>query len=202
MKVRRAAGAALWALGALAVGPGAARAQGADPAAGGLPAYTLDPTHTFVTFEIRPAGLATARGRFDRKQGRVAFDRAARRGAVEIDVQTASVSSGVPAFDALLRGESLLDSERHPDARFVGDRFDFDGDRVAAVAGTLTLRGRTQPLTLRATRFACYANPLFQREVCGGDFEAVLRRSDFGIAAAPGVPDEVRLLVQVEAIRQ
>jgi len=36
------------------------------------------------------------------------------------------------------------------------------------------------------------------------DFEAVLRRSDFGIAAGlPAiVPDEIRLLVQVEAIRQ
>ena len=102
----------------------------------------------------------------------------------------------------VLRGESLLASERHPTARFVGERFDFEGDRVSAVAGTLTLRGRTQPLTLRATRFACYANPLFQREVCGGDFEAPLRHRDFGIAAPAGVPEEVRLVVQVEAIRQ
>ena len=180
----------------------AAATAAAQEGAGSLPAYALDPTHTFVSFEIRPAGLSTARGRFDRKQGRVAFDRAARRGEVEIEVATASVSTGVAAFDALLRSESLLASERHPTARFASERFDFDGDRVAAVAGTLTLRGRTQPLTLRAARFACYANPLFQREVCGGDFEAVLRRSDFGIAAAPGVPDEVRLLVQVEAIRQ
>ncbi|MBX3601353.1 MAG: polyisoprenoid-binding protein [Rubrivivax sp.] len=190
----------------LALAAGAAGAQSGapaqGPAAGGLPVYTLDPTHTFVSFEIRPAGLSTARGRFDRKQGRIAFDRAARRGEVEIEVATASVSTGVPAFDALLRGESLLASERHPTARFVGERFDFEGDRVSAVAGTLTLRGRTQPLTLRATRFACYANPLFQREVCGGDFEAPLRHRDFGIAAPAGVPEEVRLVVQVEAIRQ
>lgn len=184
---------------AAAAAAAVATAQGG---AGGPPSYTLDPTHTFVSFEIRPAGVSTARGRFDRKQGRVAFDRAARRGEVEIEVATASVSTGVPAFDTLLRGQTLLDSERHPGARFVGERFDFEGDRVSAVVGTLTLRGRTQPLTLRATRFACYANPLFQREVCGGDFEAVLRRSDFGIGAGLAVPDEVRLLVQVEAIRQ
>jgi polyisoprenoid-binding protein YceI len=186
----------------LAVAAAGAAAGAAARDGGSLPPYTLDPTHTFVSFEIRPAGLSTARGRFDRKQGRVAFDRAARRGEVEIEVATASVSTGVAAFDALLRGESLLASERHPTARFVGERFEFDGDRVSAVAGTLTLRGRTRPLTLRATRFACYANPLFQREVCGGDFEAMLRHADFGVAAPPGVPDEVRLLVQVEAIRQ
>jgi polyisoprenoid-binding protein YceI len=199
VRARRAAGLVS---SALAIGVGAALAQAGDAAPARLPTYALDPTHTFVSFEIRPGGLATARGRFDRKHGLVAFDRAMRRGQVEIDVATASVSTGVPAFDALLRGEALLASEQHPTARFAGDRFDFDGDRVTAVTGMLTLRGRTHPLTLRATRFACYTNPLFQREVCGGDFAAVLRRADFGIVAPPGVPDEVRLVVQIEAIRQ
>lgn len=197
MAVRARALPLLLAVAAAGAATGAAAQDG-----GILPPYTLDPTHTFVSFEIRPAGLSTARGRFDRKEGGVWFDRAARRGRVEIDVQTASVSTGVAAFDALLRGESLLASERHPTARFVGERFEFEGDRVSAVAGTLTLRGRTLPLTLRATRFACYANPLFQREVCGGDFEAMLRHGDFGVEAPAGVPAELRLVVQVEAIRQ
>ncbi|MBS0442054.1 MAG: polyisoprenoid-binding protein, partial [Proteobacteria bacterium] len=36
----------------------------------------------------------------------------------------------------------------------------------------------------------------------GGDFEAELRRSDFGMSfGLPLVADRVRLLVQVEAIR-
>ena len=56
--------------------------------------------------------------------------------------------------------------------------------------GELTLRGVSQPLTLKAVRFNCYRNPLFNREVCGGDFEATVRRN------------EVLLRVQVEAVRQ
>ena len=75
---------------------------------------------------------------------------------------------------------------------------------VSQVAGTLTLAGKTVPLTLKATNFNCYFNPLFKREVCGGDFQATLRRSQWGITH--GLPsdaaDDVRLLVQVEAIRQ
>ena len=70
--------------------------------------------------------------------------------------------------------------------------------------GTSTLRGRAAPLTLTATRFNCYFNPLFLREVCGGDFEARFKPADWGLggAAALGLPDEWRLAVQIEAIKQ
>jgi polyisoprenoid-binding protein YceI len=72
------------------------------------------------------------------------------------------------------------------------------------VAGTLTLLGKTLPVTLKATQFNCYLNPMFKREVCGGDFEATIQRSQWGMGWGlnMGVPDNVRLLVQVEAIRQ
>ena len=52
-------------------------------------------------------------------------------------------------------------------------------------------------------RFNCYTSPLVRREVCGGDFAAEFDRSDFGITfGLPFVADKVRLLIQVEAIRQ
>jgi polyisoprenoid-binding protein YceI len=40
--------------------------------------------------------------------------------------------------------------------------------------------------------------------VCGGDFETTIQRSQWGMnwGLDMGVPDNVRLLVQVEAIRQ
>ena len=70
--------------------------------------------------------------------------------------------------------------------------------------GALTMVGKTQPLTLKANQFNCYTSPIFKREVCGGDFEATLQRSQWGINyGLPMVaPDNVRLVVQVEAIRQ
>lgn len=175
--------------------PAAAQAQGQP--------YILDITHTFATFEVLHAGLSTVRGRFDRKEGTLLFDRAARTGKIEIAIDTASVSTGVAAWDERLRGLEGFDSTRHPKARFTSERFVFDGDRVAAVEGTLSLAGRSAPLTLKAGHFNCYTNPLFRREACGGDFEAVIRRSTFGIGSAVPAPlaDEVRLVVQVEAIR-
>lgn len=172
---------------------------GTAPPAAAAP-WTIDPTHTFVHFEVSMFGLSTQRGRFDRRQGSLEFDPAARHGRVEFVVETASVNSGSPALDEVLR--RLLDSAAHPQARFVAGSFDFDGDRVRSVDGELTLRGLTRPLALKALRFDCYFNPLFRRKVCGGDFESTLRRSDWGLDAGgeSGLADGVRLLVQIEAV--
>ncbi len=52
----------------------------------------------------------------------------------------------------------------------------------------------------KATSFNCYAHPILKREVCGGDFETVIQRSQWGVN--DGVPDNVKLVVQVEAVKQ
>ena len=100
------------------------------------------------------------------------------------------------------RQADLLASGEHPDAYFVARNFVFDGEALREVRGEITLRGISRPLSLRALGFSCGTHPLLQREWCGGDFEAELRRSDFGMSfGLPLVADRVRLQVQVEAIR-
>ena len=56
---------------------------------------------------------------------------------------------------------------------------------------------------LKAVRFNCYNSSLFKREVCGGDFETVVQRSQWGLTwgLAFGFEDQVKLLVQVEGVR-
>ncbi len=55
---------------------------------------------------------------------------------------------------------------------------------------------------LTASRFNCYLSPLLNRQVCGGDFETTIERSQWGVTwGIPfGFEDRVRLLVQVEAV--
>jgi polyisoprenoid-binding protein YceI len=45
---------------------------------------------------------------------------------------------------------------------------------------------------------------MLKREVCGGDFETTIKRSKWGVNYGLnfGFPDDVRLLIQVEAIKQ
>ncbi len=167
--------------------------------------YTLDPMHSFVQFELMHFGTSTIRGRFGPARGVVRIDRARGRGEASIEIDTASADTGLAAFDAHLRGPDLLDAKAHPLAWFVSRQLRFGGDPVAgptALDGELTMRGISQPLRLVATRFACRQDAHLQREVCGGDFEAELRRSDFGIDyGLPFVGNAVRLRIQVEGIR-
>jgi polyisoprenoid-binding protein YceI len=166
--------------------------------------YTVDPAHTYVTFEIGHFGTSTNRGRFDKKQGTVEFDRAAKTGKVEITLDTASINTGFGQFNDHLKSAELLDAAKYPTAKFVGDKFTFTGDKVSSVSGQLTLLGKTAPVTMTATNFNCYENPMLKREVCGGDFEATIKRSDFGVKYGLdwGFPDNTRLLIQVEAVKQ
>ena len=165
--------------------------------------YAIDPTHTFVTFEAKHFGTSTLRGRFDKKEGSVSFDKAAKTGKAEITIDMTSVSTGVAPLDGHLKSKDFFNAAENPTAKFVGDKFSFDGDKVSSVAGTLTFLGKTQPVTLTATNFNCYQNPMLKREVCGGDFETTVTRTQFGNNyGVPGIPDNIKLLVQVEAVKQ
>jgi polyisoprenoid-binding protein YceI len=165
--------------------------------------YSIDPTHTFVTFEALHFGTSTTRGRFDKKEGTIEFDRAGKTGKVDITIDMTSINTGVAPFDGHLKSKDFFDVASHPTARFVASGLSFDGNNVSEVKGTLTMLGKTGPVVLKATRFNCYQNPIVKREACGGDFEATLQRSLWGSTyGLPGIPDNVRLLVQIEAFKQ
>jgi polyisoprenoid-binding protein YceI len=166
--------------------------------------YAIEPTHTFATFEISHFGTSTNRGRFDKKEGTVQFDRAAKTGKVDITLDITSINTGTPAFDKHLQSPDLFNAAQFPTAKFSADKFTFNGDKVTEVAGTLTMLGKTNPVVLKATGFGCYNHPQLKREVCGGDFETIIDRSAYGMNFGInfGFPKDVRLVVQVEAIKQ
>ena len=165
--------------------------------------FRLDPDHTFVYFEVLRLGTTTDRGRFDRKGGSVTLDRAAKTGKADIVLEIDSLNTGVPAFTGVVKGKNFLNAAEFPTAKFVGDRFSFEGDKVAAVDGMLTLAGKTNPVKLSAMRFNCYESTQLKREVCGGDFETTIQRSQWGLTGASAfVAESVRLLVSIEGIRE
>ena len=177
------------------------------PAAAQPAVYALDPQHSFVTFEVLHFGTSTLRGRFGPVAGFVEMDRTARTGSVSLQIDTASVNTGLSVFDARLRQADLLATEAYPVAYYVASQFTFDGASdgkgLSRVNGEFTWRGVSQGLELRAMRFGCHTHPVLQREVCGGDFEGELKRGDFDASfGMPFVANRVRLVVQVEGIRQ
>ena len=181
--------------------PEAAALPSPGPAAGAT--YVIDRTHTFVIYEIGHYATSTNRGRFRVRGGTVRIDADGRSAAVDITIDVASVSTGVDALDRHLQSREFFDVAAFPVARFAADRMALSAGRIGAAEGALTMKGVTRPVVLQGLRFNCYVSPELRRQVCGGDFETRLRRSDFGIQWGLGVgfEDDVRLLVQVEAVQ-
>ncbi|HZF78574.1 MAG TPA: YceI family protein [Rubrivivax sp.] len=168
--------------------------------------YELDPDHSFVHFEVTHFGTSTLRGRLGPLRGEVMLDRQVARGELSLRIPITTLDTGIGVFTERLLQPDLLDAGMHPEAYFVARQFRFDpADKQALVEvrGEFTLRGTSQPLSLHARRFGCRPHVGTTGEVCGGDFEGTLLRSEFGATLGlPLVADRVRLLVQVQGRRR
>jgi polyisoprenoid-binding protein YceI len=162
--------------------------------------YTVDPTHTSVTAESRHFGTSTVRSHFEAKSGSITIDPAAKTGTAIIDIDVTSVQTGVPKLDEHLKSDAFFDAAGYPDAVFKASQFTFDGDKVVSISGDLTMRGKTNPVTLVSTNYNCYLNPAFKKQVCGGDFETTIQRNLWDVKyLIPFVSDETKLKIQIEA---
>lgn len=178
-------------------------AMAALPALAAQEEFVVEPGHTFSQFGVSHLGISTQRGRLGRATGRIVLDREAGTGSIDVEIDARSASTGNPALDAVVRGEDYLDAERFPTITFRSRRVAFEGGVPRRASGELTLAGRTRPVELEVVRFGCTRLPFLVRTTCGADAVASVRRSEFGMTAHAGlVGEEVRLEIQVEAVRQ
>ena len=166
--------------------------------------YALDPSHSFASWEIAHFGTSTNRGRFNKTTGTVTIDKAAKTGSLDVTVDTTSLDTGTAAFTKHISSDEMLNVTAFPTAHLVATKFVFNGDKIAEIDGNLTLMGKTNPIVLKAQNFNCYMSPMVKREVCGGDFDATLVRSQYGVTYGLnyGFPDAMHLVIQVEAVKQ
>lgn len=172
--------------------------------------YELDRYHTYVHFAVDHLGMSTMWGRFDMVSGKFSLDTQARRGGVELKVETASLNTGdnergsrARSRDEHLRNADFFNVLEFPQMIYKSGVVKFSGDTPATVEGQLTLLGVTKPLNLTIDRWKCGPHPFNKREMCGGNASGSIRRSDFGMTyALPAVSDEVKVFVEFEGYKQ
>ena len=175
---------------------------GASTTVAAADSYTIDSRHTFPSFTINHLGFSFQRGRFDRTSGQVMLDSELGTGTIDITIDTASISTGLPELEKHLRGEDFLDAKRYPQIKFISDRLSFDQDKLVAVDGRLTLHGVTQPVHLTVDHFHCGLNLIAMKNTCGANATTTIKRSDFGVDKyAPALADEVKIEIQIEATK-
>lgn len=167
--------------------------------------YTIDAGHTNARFSIDHFGTSTNHGGFYNLTGEIKFDPKAKTGFVDVTIPVAEhLNTARDAFTAHLKTSDLLDADKYPTMRFISDKWHFNEGKVTSVEGKLTMMGKTHPVTLTATKFNCYQNPLYNAEVCGGDFTTTIDRTQWGInyLIEAGIPKEVKLDIQIEAVKK
>lgn len=160
--------------------------------------YQLDPSHTNARFAVDHHETSTNIGGFFMLEGKLTFDATKKTGSVDIVIPMSKMNTGNATFDEHIKAPSYFNAEKYPEMRFTSDKFVFDGDKVSAVHGKLTLLGQTKPVVLEAKKFNCYYNTMVKKDTCGGDFEAKIQALDWGM----NLKQEVDLRIQVEAFKE
>jgi polyisoprenoid-binding protein YceI len=173
--------------------------------------YAFSGGHSSIVIGWDHAGLSRHSARIVGIDGVLEFDPLDPSAAnVDVKIEPARISTGVPALDRVLRSADFFDATASPLIAFRSTAVVVTGERTGDVTGDLTIRGETKPVTL-AVRWNFsgehplgLVNPSFAGKFVSG-FSATtrLRRSEWGLGrGAPLISDEVDLAIEVEAVRR
>ncbi len=138
--------------------------------------WELDPANTTVGFTVKKFRLITVRGQFSEVRGSVELPGAALTAAVvDIEIDAASIDTGMEKRDAHLRTADFLDVQRCPTITFRSTHVEELSEDRLRIHGYLTIRGLTREVALDAT--------LVSRDEERAEIltSATLDRRDFGL---------------------
>jgi polyisoprenoid-binding protein YceI len=174
--------------------------------------WRLDPAHSSIEFSVKHMMMTTVRGRFKEFQGTLSADEEHPQGCcVDVEIQAASIDTGVADRDAHLRSADFFDVERYPEIVFRSRRADGDfareGDRFR-VTGELTIRDTTTEIVLDCVYEGRGQDP-WGKERAGFSGTAELDRREWGLkwnqAIETGgvlVANKVRIQVEVQFVAE
>lgn len=179
--------------------------SGAELPAAGL--WQIDPGHTEAAFIGRHFLLTKVRGRFTGVTGAITMAEDLAESTVAVTIDMTSVDSGSTARDNHLRSADYFDVAHHPTATFTGRAANWRGTR-GQLAGQLTIRGVTRPVTLAVDYLGHVADPWGgQRAIFTA--EGTLNREDWGLTwnmplegGGLLVSTDIRIEINTEAVLQ
>jgi polyisoprenoid-binding protein YceI len=168
--------------------------------------YAIDPMHTTVEFIGRHLMITKVRGRFPDVSGTITIDDEPEKSLVEVELQVASIDTGIADRDAHLRSADFFDAEKYPTISFRSTKVEAGKSGTWAVIGDLTVRDVTRPITLQVDFDGANASPMGDERIA---FSAAtdVDREDWGltwnVALETGgvlVGKKVRIELYVQAV--
>ena len=169
--------------------------------------WTLDASHTSVEFSVKHMMISTVKGRLAEVEGTVTVpgDTPA-SSSVKVSIKAASIDTRTEQRDQHLRSADFLDVEQFPTITFESTKI--DGTKQAfSLAGNLTIRGVTRPITLDVT-FEGQGKDPWGGTRMGFSATGAFDRRDFGLvwnqaleAGGVLVSNEIKLHIDAQVVR-
>lgn len=171
--------------------------------------WQVDGAHSAVNLAVRHMVISRVRGRFTRWNATLQLDTAdLARSAVEVDIEAASIDTGVADRDNHLRSPDFLDAQKYPSLSYRSRRVEVLSPERLRVVGDLTIRDLTREVSLEVEYGGRGKDP-WGNERVGFTATASLNRKDFGLAwnqvletGGVLVADRVDVEIELQAIRQ
>lgn len=170
--------------------------------------WNLDTSHSGIHFSVTHMVFAKVRGRFGAFSGKVDLHpEDLTQSSIEVEIEGASIDTGVADRDNHLRSADFLDVENFPKLRFKSKKVEkADGDRYH-IHGTLSIRDVTRDVVLDAEYGGQAKDPWGNQRVA---FTATtsLDRRDFGLkwnqlleTGSLLVGDRINIEIEVQAVK-
>ncbi|MBO9635504.1 MAG: YceI family protein [Chitinophagaceae bacterium] len=171
--------------------------------------WTIDTTHSEVTFKVKHLVISTVTGKFKSFEGTVESDKEDFSDAkVKFNVDINSIDTGNEGRDGHLKSPDFFDAEKFPVMSFESVSLANQGGGEYEVTGNLTIKGVTKQVVLDV-EFGGIQKDFYGNTVAGFEVSGKINRQDFGLTWSAVtetggivVSDEVKLHVNVEAIKK
>jgi polyisoprenoid-binding protein YceI len=165
--------------------------------------YAADPIHSSFGFAVRYQGVSIFRGTLDEVTATLAD------GRLEGTAQVESISIRTPEqFRAHVLSDEFFGAAEHPTVTFTSSELDLREDGTAVVAGELTIKGITNPVTATGT-WTAPAPDAFGNTRGHLNLEAVIDRTQWDMnwnmplpSGGKALANEVTLTVDISLTEQ
>lgn len=179
-------------------------AHGADLSVVPSGNYANDKTHSYLQFQYSHLGLSNPKLGFEDVSINLTLDSAKpENSSVTVSIGVDSVVTGSEIFYQHLTGEKWFDSAKFESISFSSTELTANADGTYTMAGNLTVRDVTKPVTLNVTINNAMMHPMAKKPVVGISATGSLNRSDWGLGAyAPNISDNVNLHIEAEMLAE
>ena len=166
--------------------------------------YTLDKSHTAITFTIDHLGFSLTHGRFTEFDADIDFDSEdPSKSSVTFTVDAPSIDTGWAKRDEHVRGADFLNVKKHPEIVFVSTAVEVTGADTATMIGDLSINGKTREETFEVTLRKLAPSPFGKKLLTAGFVaETTIDRTDYGISYGAGaIGNEIPVRVDLEMVK-